>query len=57
MNAAARLIEIAAGALSEDAENVEYDRACSELVTEFLGLPMDEKDGVLELLRVKKGWM
>lgn len=57
MTAAGRLIAIAAGLVSENAENAEHDRACSEIVTEYLGLPMDESDTVLKILRVKKGWM
>lgn len=50
---ARRLIAIAADAISESGENPEYDRACAEIVTEYLGLPMDCKEEVLALLREK----
>lgn len=55
MNDAQRLITIVAYLLSEDGDNPEYDRACAEIVTEYLGFPMDAKDEVLHLLRVKGG--
>lgn len=55
MNDSQRLITIVAYLLSEDGDNPEYDRACAEIVTEYLGFPMDAKDEVLHLLRVKGG--
>lgn len=54
MTDAARLIHIAVNLLSEDGENPEYDRACVEIVTEFLGLSMDEREAVLGLLRSRR---
>lgn len=51
MNAAQQLVRIAAGLVSEEAENSEYDRACAEIVTEFLGFPMDCKGEILGLIR------
>lgn len=56
MNDAAQLITIAAGLISEDNDNGEYDRACAEIVTEYLGLPMDAKQMILGTLRIKRDW-
>lgn len=46
-----RLLRCAAGLLSEDGENPEYDRAITELTCEMLGLNTDAKDHVHQLLR------
>lgn len=48
-----RLVLIVAGLLSDDEDsNPEYDRACTEIVCEFLGLSItDNRDGIHESLR------
>ena len=47
----AQLEQIAAGLLSDDGENVEYDRAVAELLTEAAGKPMDTAPETLSYLR------
>lgn len=49
-----RLTRIVAQLLSEDGENVEYDRACADIVAEVLGIHSDRSEDVLEFLRFKK---
>lgn len=45
------ILIMAAALLSEDNENIEYDRAIAELTRDILGLDMDQAD-MLALLRV-----
>lgn len=52
--AVARLLKIVADFLSEDGENPEYDRACVEIVVDFLGMSMDDRDVAFALLRSLK---
>jgi hypothetical protein len=51
----ARVVAIAANLISEDGENLEYDRAISEMTCELVGLPLDEKESVLCVLRQTTG--
>ena len=44
------IAQIAARLISEDGENVEYDRAICELVCDLTGISTDYKDRVLEIL-------
>lgn len=48
------LILSAADLLSDDAENVEYDRGVIEIVTYAVGLTSDDFDAVHALLRAVK---
>lgn len=52
---AAAIVREAAGLLSEEGENTEYDRAITELVTFVLGGTGDDKDTVLDALRAIRG--
>ena len=59
MTDAARLIHIVAMLLSDTddhgvPDSPEYDRACAEIITEYLGLSMESKDAVLHLLRTAR---
>jgi hypothetical protein len=52
MIGSATIAYVAAGLLSEDAENSEYDRALVEMTAELLGLPItDNRDLVAAMLR------
>jgi hypothetical protein len=46
------IITIAKGLVSEEGENPEYDRGVTEVVSEFLGVSMDEKVSVARLIGV-----
>lgn len=48
-----RVVRIAAGLMSDDGENPEYDRACVEIVRDVLGLDWedDTKQELHEYLR------
>lgn len=45
----------AAGLLSDDAENSEYDRAIVELTCHLLGISTDDRDAVTSCLRELHG--
>lgn len=49
----ARLVLVTAGLISDDeGDNPEYDRACAEIVCEFIGLPIaDNRETILAALR------
>ncbi|MFA5132896.1 MAG: hypothetical protein WC444_06245 [Candidatus Paceibacterota bacterium] len=47
------LLQIATQLKSENNKNPEYDRALVEFLTEALGLTMDHKNDVAELLDIK----
>lgn len=47
------LMKLAADLSSEDGENVEYDRAIAELVTDAAGLSMDFKTVVAKKIGLK----
>lgn len=49
-----RMIEAAADLLSEHAENPEYDRGVTELLSDILEIPMDDKYRLQAELRVVK---
>lgn len=49
-----QLLNTAADLLSEDGENVEYDRAIVELTSDLLGLTQDDHAGMADLLRTKR---
>lgn len=46
-----RLLPVAAGLVSEDGENPEYDRALAEMTCALAGLSSDCKDDVAAVIR------
>ena len=47
-------VKIAADLMSEHGENAEYDRGMVELLCDLYGIPMDNKDDVMNDLRRHK---